>query len=186
VSHSAWGGCRAKEPRIVVKELEMRFRVALLAIVVIAIVVSARAPGRSVAFARGQAPAPAPPKPVTTALFFDKEKVATTFAKGGNLVNAPDMIVLGSHRGVAGRVEVHDKETDVIYVIDGGATFVTGGKMEGGKVTRPGQWFGTSITAGETHRLTKGDMIVVPAGMPHWFKEVSPQISYYVVKVVKP
>jgi uncharacterized RmlC-like cupin family protein len=164
----------------------MRFPVALLTIVVIAIVVNAQAPGRSVAFARGQAAAPAPRKPVTTALFFDKEKVATTFAKGGNLVNAPDMAVLGSHREVAGGVEVHDKETDVIYVIDGGATFVTGGKMEGGKVTRPGQWLGTSITAGETHRLTKGDMIIVPAGMPHWFKEVSPQISYYVVKVVKP
>ncbi len=113
--------------------------------------------------------------------------MATTFAKGGNLVNAPDMIVLGSHRAVAGRVgSLVDRETDVIYVIDGSATFVTGGKMEGGKVTRPGQWLGTSITAGDTHRLTKGDMIIVPAGMPHWFKEVSPQISYYVVKVVKP
>ena len=35
-------------------------------------------------------------------------------------------------------------------------------------------------------REAKGDMVIVPAGMPHWFKDVSPQISYYVVKVVKP
>jgi mannose-6-phosphate isomerase-like protein (cupin superfamily) len=165
----------------------MRLFVALLTVVFISIVVHAQTPGRSAAPARGQAAAPArPPKPVTTALFFDKEKVAATFAKGGNLVSAPDMIVLGSHREVAGGVEVHDKETDVIYVIDGGATFVTGGAMEGGKATRPGQWLGTSITGGETHKLTKGDMIIVPAGMPHWFREMSPQISYYVVKVVKP
>src|ERR1700674_1023626 len=125
----------------------MRFFVALLTVVSIAIVVNAQTPGRSATPARGQAAAQAPPpKPVTTALFFDKEKVARTFAKGGNLVNAPDMIVLGSHREVAGGVEVHDKESDVIYVIDGAATFVTGGEMEGGKKTRPGQWLGTSIT----------------------------------------
>ena len=164
----------------------MRFLVALLTVVSIAIVVNAQTLARNQAPARGQAAAPAPPpKPVTTALFFDKEKVAATFAKGGNLVNAPDMIVLGSHREVPGGAEVHDKETDVIYVIDGGATFITGGAMVGGRVTRPGQWLGTSITGGEAHKLTKGDMIIVPAGMPHWFKDMSPQISYYVVKVVK-
>jgi len=58
--------------------------------------------------------------------------------------------------------------------------------MTGGRVTRPGQWLGTDITGGETRRLTKGDWIVVPAGIPHWFKEVSPQVSYSVVKVIKP
>jgi quercetin dioxygenase-like cupin family protein len=52
-------------------------------------------------------------------------------------------------------------------------------------VNRPGQQVGTSIEGGETHHLAKGDVIVVPAGMPHWFKEVPSTISYYVVKVVK-
>ncbi len=92
----------------------------------------------------------------------------------------------GSHRDVAGQVEVHDKETDVLYIVDGAATFVTGGKMVGGKVSRPGQWLGTDITGGETRQLTKGDVIVIPAGTPHWFKQVSPNISYFVVKGVKP
>ena len=138
--------------------------------------------------ARAQAPAatPAAPKPVTAPVFIDKEKVAATFAKGGNLVSAPDMTVLGSHREVPGQVEVHDKETDVIYIIDGAATFVMGGTMVGGKVSRPGQWLGKDITDGRTQKLTKGDMVIVPAGSPHWFKEVSPQVSYYVVKVIKP
>src|SRR5260370_22489087 len=86
---------------IPLKELQMRFLVALLTVVSIAIVVNAQTPGRSAAPARGQAAAPArPPKPVTTALFFDKEKVAPTFAKGCTLVKAPDMIVRGSHRDV--------------------------------------------------------------------------------------
>lgn len=113
------------------------------------------------------------------------EKVTAALSKGGPLVTAPDLLVSGSYRDKAGQVEVHDRETDVIYVVDGVATFVTGGKMLGGKVTKPGQWIGTDIVGGETHHLTKGDVIVIPATTPHWFKEVPHSVSYYVVKVLK-
>jgi mannose-6-phosphate isomerase-like protein (cupin superfamily) len=113
------------------------------------------------------------------------DKVAAALSNGGSLVTAPDLLVSGSHRTGNGHVEVHEKETDVFYVVDGDATFVTGGKMIGGKVTKPGQWLGTSIEGGQTHRLSKGDVIVIPAGTPHWFKEVPKSISYYVVKVLK-
>jgi len=123
---------------------------------------------------------------VSDATYVDHEKVAAALAKGGPLVTAHDLLVSGSHRDKAGQVEVHDKETDVIYVVEGEATFVTGGTMIGGKVSRPGQSLGTEIRGGETHRLAKGDVIVVPAGVPHWFKEVPHSISYYVVKVLKP
>jgi quercetin dioxygenase-like cupin family protein len=116
----------------------------------------------------------------------DAEKVAAALAKGGSLVTAPDLIVSGTHREVAAQVELHDKETDVFYVVDGAATFVTGGQMVGGKMTRPGQWSGSEITGGETHQVVKGDVYVVPAGVPHWFKEVPTSISYFVVKVLKP
>ena len=116
----------------------------------------------------------------------DPDKVTNALAKGGVLVTKPDLIVQGSHREAAGQVEVHDKETDVLYVIDGEATFAYGGKMVGGKVSRPGQWLGSDITGGETHHLVKGDVFVVPAGVPHWFKEVPKSVSYFVVKVVKP
>jgi len=117
--------------------------------------------------------------------YIGHDKVAESLAKGGDLVKTPDYIVLGAHRNGAGQVEVHDKETDVIYVVDGSATFVTGGKMLGGKTSGPGQLRGSDIQGGETHHLGKGDVIVVPAGIPHWFKEVPQQISYYVVKVIK-
>jgi glc operon protein GlcG len=113
------------------------------------------------------------------------DKVATALNKGGGLVSAPDLLVSGSHRDKAGQVEVHDKETDVIYIVDGTATFVTGGTMIGGKSTKAGQSLGTDINGGTTHKLTKGDVIVVPAGTPHWFKEVPTTVSYYVVKVLK-
>jgi quercetin dioxygenase-like cupin family protein len=107
-------------------------------------------------------------------------------AKGGTLLNASDLTVLISHRASPGEVEIHDKETDTFYVLDGSATFVTGGTMVGGHVTAPNQQRGKSMTGGDTYHLTKGDVIVIPAGIPHWFKEVPRSIDYYVVKVLKP
>jgi mannose-6-phosphate isomerase-like protein (cupin superfamily) len=121
----------------------------------------------------------------STVTYVSHDKVAAALAKGGPLVTAPDLLVSGSHRTGPGHVEVHEKETDVLYVTDGGATFVTGGTMVGGKATTPGQMAGTDIQGGETHQLTKGDVIVIPAGIPHWFKEVPQSVSYFVVKVVK-
>ena len=133
-----------------------------------------------------QTPAPAQPRtPVSSAVFVDHDKVAAALAKGGGLVTASDVLVSGSHRDKPGQVEVHDKEMDVLYITDGSATFVTGGKIVGAKQSRPDQWLGTDITGGTTHKLVKGDVIVVPAGMPHWFKEVPTPVSYYVVKVIK-
>ncbi len=113
------------------------------------------------------------------------DKVMDSLNKGGTLVEASNLKVSGSHRDKAGRVEVHDKETDILHVIDGEATFVTGGTMVGGKVTGPDQHLGTDITGGTSHHLTTGDVIVVPAGTPHWFKEVPKSVSFFVVKVIK-
>jgi len=126
------------------------------------------------------------PKPLTSVMFFDHTKTAEAFAKATHLYDAPDFTVQGGHREVPGQVELHDKETDIIYILDGAATFVSGGTMIDGAVSRPGQWLGKDIKGGDEHRLVKGDMILVPAGTPHWFKSVSPQVTYYVVKIVKP
>jgi len=119
-------------------------------------------------------------------IYVSHDKVAAALAKGGPLAKASDVAVSGSFRNKGGSVEVHEKETDVIYVVDGAATFVTGGTMVGGKSTKPGQHIGSDIKGGQAHSLTKGDVIVVPAGTPHWFKEVPQTVSYYVVKVLKP
>jgi mannose-6-phosphate isomerase-like protein (cupin superfamily) len=119
-------------------------------------------------------------------VFLDHGKVAAAMSKGGTLAKGSDYIVLGSHRDKPGQVEIHDKETDVMYMLDGEATVVTGGTPVGMKATTPGQSLGTDIKGGEAHHLVKGDIMVIPAGTPHWFKEVKTQVSYYVVKVVKP
>ena len=122
----------------------------------------------------------------TAVVYVPADKVAAALKDGTRIAAGSDFIALGSKRTGPGQVEVHQKETDTFYVIDGEATFVTGGKMIGGKVTEPNQLRGTSIEGGETHHLKKGDFISVPAGMPHWFKEVPTSINYYVVKALKP
>jgi quercetin dioxygenase-like cupin family protein len=120
------------------------------------------------------------------AVYIGHDQVTDALTKGKAITKGQGYTVSGSHRDKAGQVEVHDKETDILYVTDGEATFVTGGKMIGGKQqTNPAQWLGTDIQGGESHHLTKGDVVTIPAGMPHWFKEVPKSVTYYVVKVIK-
>ena len=88
-----------------------------------------------------------------------------------------------SRRDSAGLVEVHAKDTDIIYVLDGAATVVTGGKVVDGKETAADEVRGKSIDSGERRRLAKGDVMIVPNGTPHWFQEVRAPFTYYVVKV---
>jgi quercetin dioxygenase-like cupin family protein len=120
------------------------------------------------------------------ATWVSHDSVATALIKGGAIASGDDYRVSGVRRAKAGQVEVHEKETDIFYIVDGEAEFVTGGTMVGGKSTRENQRLGTAIEGGEMHHLSKGDVIVIPAGTPHWFKEVPQSIVYYMVKVIKP
>jgi quercetin dioxygenase-like cupin family protein len=115
----------------------------------------------------------------------DSEKVAAALAKGGPLAATKDFTVAGTHRNGPGQVEIHDHETDILYITEGQATFVTGGTIVGGKQTAPGQTRGTDIKGGQTTTLKKGDVVTIPAGVPHWFKDVPSMISYLTIKVIK-
>ena len=115
--------------------------------------------------------------------YIPADQVNAAFAKGAVLVNRGNYMVHASRRDNEGQVEVHVKDADIIYMLEGSTTFITGGTMIGGKTTAPDEIRGTGIHGGETRRLTKGDIIIVPKGTPHWFKEVSGPVLYYVVKV---
>ena len=81
--------------------------------------------------------------------------------------------------------EMHLVGTDVVYVIgDGTATFVTGGKIVNPKTVGPNEIRGTSIEGGETHIISKGSVHVVPAGMPHWYKEIHGDYTFIMVKIL--
>ncbi len=121
------------------------------------------------------------------AMYVDQAKVVEVFTKGGALASGEGFTASGARRTAAGQVEVHEKETDIFLITEGSATFVTGGKMIDGKLSRAGQWLGSDIEGGIIHQLKKGDFITIPAGTPHWFKEVPASgVTYYMVKVIKP
>ena len=115
--------------------------------------------------------------------YFERGQVASAFAKGAVLFDASDKyMVHASRREQPGMAEVHTKDADIIYVLDGKATFVTGGEAVGAKTVAQDEIRGKEIHGGETRQIAKGDVIVVPAGTPHWFKEVTAPFLYYVVK----
>jgi mannose-6-phosphate isomerase-like protein (cupin superfamily) len=117
----------------------------------------------------------------TVVTYVPHEKVAATMAKGGQIIGDHGLIVLAQRRG-AGEVEVHEKTNHVFIIVEGEATFVTGGTLVSPRDTAPGQRRAPNVEGGEVHHLSKGDVITIPAKTPHWFKEVPTQtIAYYAV-----
>ena len=119
-------------------------------------------------------------------IYFDAAKVNTSFEKGSPLfAGTPDghYTILTARRDKPGQSELHAKDTDIIYVVEGTATFVTGGEMVEGKTTAPDEIRSASIKGGTSRKLAKGDVIVVPNNTPHQFAEVNPPFLYLVVKV---
>jgi len=117
----------------------------------------------------------------TVVTYVPHDKVAATMAKGGAIIEDNGLRVLAQRRG-AGEVEVHAKTNHVFIIVEGEATFVTGGTLVGAKETAPDQIRATDIQGGKTHHLTKGDVVTVPAKTPHWFKDVPTKtIAYYAV-----
>jgi mannose-6-phosphate isomerase-like protein (cupin superfamily) len=115
--------------------------------------------------------------------YIDHDKVSATMAKGGPIVNDPGLIVLANRRG-AGQVEYHEHTNHIFIMVEGEATFVTGGTMVEAKRTSPDQMVAAAIEGGETHHLSKGDVITIPAKTPHWWKDVATKtVAYYAVNI---
>jgi uncharacterized protein GlcG (DUF336 family)/quercetin dioxygenase-like cupin family protein len=124
--------------------------------------------------------APASAAPIS---FLAADRVTDAFRKGEVLINERNYMVHASHRDAGGMAEVHTEDTDIIYVLEGSAIFVTGGAVVNPSPIAPGEIRGASVDGGSTRTITKGDVLVVPNGVPHWFQKVDGPLNYYVVKV---
>jgi mannose-6-phosphate isomerase-like protein (cupin superfamily) len=62
---------------------------------------------------------------------------------------------------------VHEKDAELMVVLEGTGNIVTGGKLVDEKRSNANNLGGSSITGGETHAVVKGDMIIVPSNTPH-------------------
>ncbi len=138
----------------------------------------------------GAAPSPAPAIKIEAvnkggALYFSKEKVDEIFAAGGSFVKDSDKnyVISAGKRTTPGQAEIHGKDTDIFFVVDGTATIITGGTIVDEKTTGPDEIRGASIKGGSSTQLKKGELIVIPHGTPHWISQVEGTFQYLVVKV---
>jgi len=115
--------------------------------------------------------------------YFRGAEVAEAFVKGRPLVEVANYKVHASDRDGAGKAEVHLRDTDIIHVLHGKATLVTGGTVLEGQTIEPDEIRGAGLQGGDTRHLAEGDVVVVPSGVPHWFQQASAPFNYYVVKV---
>lgn len=129
----------------------------------------------------GVAQAQSPDGQVT---YLRSDQVQAAFAKGSPLIEVEDYKIHASRReSQPGLAEIHTRDTDIIYVLQGSATLVTGGKAVAAKATGREELRGSEIEGGDSREITVGDVVVVPNGTPHWFKKVNGPLLYYVVKV---
>lgn len=116
------------------------------------------------------------------AIHIPAPQVTAAFVKGEPLLETESYKVHASLRDAPGRAEVHLRDTDIIYVLEGTATIVTGGDVVGGNTIAADEIRGRSITGGVEQQLVKGDVFIVPNGVPHRFTRVEAPFRYYVVK----
>ena len=131
---------------------------------------------------RGESGQPGSTPPATGATFIDSKNVSAAFAKGQPLLETAGYKVHASRRIEPGQAEIHTLDTDVVYVVDGSATLVTGGKAVDAKEIAPNEIRGTKIEGGEAHQIAKGHVIVIPKGVPHQFTAVTGELHYFVCK----
>jgi quercetin dioxygenase-like cupin family protein len=114
---------------------------------------------------------------------FPAADVEALFAKGGTLSDDPAYKVMTATRTAGGEAELHARDTDIFYVVEGSATFVTGGTLVGAHETAPNESRGTGLDGGVEQTVSAGDVVTIEAGIPHWFKAVNGRVRYFVVKV---
>ena len=102
---------------------------------------------------------------------------------GGGLYDGSGFRIGTLQRKLPGEVEIHHTDTDIIYVLSGSAVLVTGGEVAGLHPVSATEERGTAIRNGLRHRLSAGEVVVIPKLEPHWFQSVSGEVSYLVVKL---
>ena len=158
---------------------------------------------QSAAQARGQQPAPqgrgqqAPPPPPTDptkAAYLSAADFAAAIAKQptdrtGNVrvfTLAPYNVGVEHRLTGPQMAATHDREAELFYVIDGAGTIVTGGALVNVTRTNAFNWAGTAIKDGTAQPIAKGDFIMIPEGVPHWFSEIKGSLTQIALHLPRP
>jgi len=117
------------------------------------------------------------------AAFFSSSELQAKFAEGGILLDAGVFSLDAGRRVRPGEVEYHEHAVDVMHVVQGRATVVTGGELIEPREVAPGELRAERSEGGTPHELAEGDVLAIPNGVPHQFVDVSDPFLYFVVKV---
>ena len=131
-----------------------------------------------------QAPAPAPATYLSEAeLMATLEEAAKTApAMHTAPVNLADHYRINIVRRTSAQGAIaHPDGTEVHHIIEGAATFVSGGTIVR-SASAGGRGGNATIDGGRSRRVAKGDVILVPAGTPHWYKDLEGSITYLEVR----
>jgi len=134
-------------------------------------------------------------------IYFPKQAVDANFAKANPVHQSPVLYdgdnglrsykIATSRRYKPSNVEMHMKDTDIMYVLEGSATIVTGVKLAGittgdklpnGSPAPKDEIRASGIVGGDARQLSAGDVIIIPNGVGHQFTKVDGPFRYIVVK----
>jgi mannose-6-phosphate isomerase-like protein (cupin superfamily) len=90
------------------------------------------------------------------------------------------------YRASVGLAAVHEKEAELMYVVDGSGTIVTGGTLLNPTRTNPANFTGTAIDGGTQQKIAKGDFIFIPENTPHWISAIDGTIILVSLHVPRP
>jgi mannose-6-phosphate isomerase-like protein (cupin superfamily) len=127
--------------------------------------------------------------------YFAHEKVDASFAQALASTGSRDLFarkdrqgrtwaIHSNSRGKAdeGKLHSHEDWTGVVVIMSGAATFITPGaasSVPGAKQTPDG---GQLIGGGESHRVSRGDVVIIPPDAPHMYKNIEEPFRYLVVQ----
>jgi uncharacterized protein GlcG (DUF336 family)/mannose-6-phosphate isomerase-like protein (cupin superfamily) len=117
------------------------------------------------------------------AAYFSSGALRKKFEKGGLLLETAGYKLDAGRRVAPGEVEYHERFVDVMHVVEGRATVLTGGELVDPREVAAGELRATAVEGGTKHELGEGDVLAIPSGVPHQFVDVSDPFLYFVVKV---
>jgi mannose-6-phosphate isomerase-like protein (cupin superfamily) len=108
----------------------------------------------------------------------------TQHAASKTLSDFRNELFMLARREADGQPELHETQADVFVVQSGSATLVVGGTLVNAETTAPHERRNGTIQGGTRQKLSPGDIVRIPANMPHQLVlDGAPEFTYFVIKI---
>jgi mannose-6-phosphate isomerase-like protein (cupin superfamily) len=111
------------------------------------------------------------------------EKAQGPDGASSKLNEYPNHFTMIALRHKDGRAEVHENYADVFFVVQGSAKLLSGGTVQDSQTVSPGEIRGKSVLNGVETKLNQGDIVHIPATVPHQLLPEGGTFLYFVIKV---